>query len=92
MRYAVLTTKHHDGFCLWDSALTEYKSTNTPAGRDMSRYVDYLHGQLRELLTAHQPDVLWLLVQYTYSNLQYSVTVLGCALAWRVWVFGGQVA
>ena len=34
MRYVVLTTKHHEGFCLWDSALTEYKSTNTPFGRD----------------------------------------------------------
>ena len=30
MRYAVLTTKHHEGFCLWDSALTDYKATNTP--------------------------------------------------------------
>ncbi|MCX4862610.1 MULTISPECIES: alpha-L-fucosidase [unclassified Streptomyces] len=35
MRYVVLTTKHHDGFCLWDSALTEYKVTNTPHGRDL---------------------------------------------------------
>jgi len=35
MKYAVFTTKHHDGFCLFDSALTEYKSTNTPAGRDL---------------------------------------------------------
>ncbi|WP_329114576.1 alpha-L-fucosidase [Streptomyces sp. NBC_01465] len=35
MRYVVLTTKHHDGFCLWDSALTDYKVTNTPYGRDL---------------------------------------------------------
>ncbi len=35
MKYAVITTKHHDGFCLWDSALTDYKATNTPAGRDL---------------------------------------------------------
>jgi alpha-L-fucosidase len=37
MKYVVLTTKHHEGFCLWDSALTDYKATNTPAGRDLLR-------------------------------------------------------
>jgi alpha-L-fucosidase len=35
MKYVVVTTKHHDGFCLWDSALTDYKATNTPARRDL---------------------------------------------------------
>ena len=41
MKYAVLTTKHHDGFCMFDSALTDYKVTNTKAGRDLVReYVD----------------------------------------------------
>jgi len=30
MRYAVLTSKHHEGFCLWDSRLTDYKVTNRP--------------------------------------------------------------
>jgi alpha-L-fucosidase len=35
MRYAVITSKHHEGFCLWDSAYTDYKATNTPAGRDL---------------------------------------------------------
>ena len=30
MRYAVMTAKHHDGFCLFDSAHTDYKATNTP--------------------------------------------------------------
>ena len=37
MQYAVITTKHHDGFCLFDSALTDYKATNTPGGRDLIR-------------------------------------------------------
>lgn len=37
MRYAVFTTKHHDGFCLFDSQYTDYKATNTPAGRDLVR-------------------------------------------------------
>jgi alpha-L-fucosidase len=113
MKYFVVTTKHHDGFCLWDSALTDYKAPNTPAGRDLlrpmveafrerglrvgfyhslidwhhpeyiidphigpyrnapnreelnrnrsqARYVEYLHGQVRELLTGYGPvDVMW---------------------------------
>lgn len=35
MKYFVVTSKHHDGFCLWDSAETDYKATNTPAKRDL---------------------------------------------------------
>lgn len=35
MKYAVMTAKHHDGFCLFDTRLTDYKSTNTPCGRDL---------------------------------------------------------
>ncbi|ANN17358.1 alpha-L-fucosidase [Amycolatopsis orientalis] len=35
MTYVVLTTKHHDGFCLWDSDLTDFKVTNTPYGKDL---------------------------------------------------------
>jgi len=37
MKYFVVTSKHHDGFCLWDSALTDYKAPNTPAKRDLLR-------------------------------------------------------
>lgn len=112
MKYVVLTTKHHEGFCLWDSAYTDYKITNTPygrdavaaytqalrdagikvgfyhslidwhhpdypidsthprrddpdvaeqnAGRDMARYREYLHNQVRELLTNYgQIDYLF---------------------------------
>ena len=40
-QYVVLTAKHHDGFCLFDSAYTDFKSTNSPAGRDLVReYLD----------------------------------------------------
>lgn len=35
MKYVVLTTKHHEGFCLFDSAYTDFKITNTPFGRDL---------------------------------------------------------
>jgi alpha-L-fucosidase len=34
-RYIVFTTKHHDGFCMFDSAYTNYKITNTPYGKDI---------------------------------------------------------
>lgn len=37
MKYAVLTAKHHDGFCLFDSEYTDWKSTNTPCKRDLVR-------------------------------------------------------
>jgi alpha-L-fucosidase len=35
MKYVVITAKHHEGFCLWDSKYTDYKATNTPFGRDI---------------------------------------------------------
>ncbi len=35
-RYMVFTTKHHDGFCMFDSSLTDYKVTNTPYGKDVT--------------------------------------------------------
>lgn len=90
MKYLVFTTKHHDGFCMFDSKLTDYKITSpdSPYGKDVVRqladachkggiklgfyysppdwhhpdyrngerhakYIEYLHGQLRELLTGY---------------------------------------
>ncbi len=35
MKYLVVTTKHHEGFCLWDSQLTDYKGPRTAARRDL---------------------------------------------------------
>jgi alpha-L-fucosidase len=35
MKYIVLTTKHHDGFCLWDTKFTDYNIMNTPFKRDV---------------------------------------------------------
>ncbi len=125
MRYAVITTKHHDGFCLWDSKLTDYKAPNTPARRDLlrpfveafraegfkigfyhslidwhhpefpidglhpqrddlafrerekhrdiRRYAEYLHGQVRELLTEFgKIDILWLDFSYSQRDWGWS--------------------
>jgi alpha-L-fucosidase len=35
MKYVVLTSKHHDGFCLWDSRYTDYDIARTPFRRDV---------------------------------------------------------
>ena len=63
MKYAVFTTKHHEGFCMWDSQYTDYKCTNTPAGRDLVReYVDAFRAEgLRvgfyySLIDWHHPE------------------------------------
>ncbi len=63
MKYAVLTAKHHDGFCLFDSKLTDWKVTNTPYGKDIVReYLDAFRaeglrvGLYYSLLDWHHPD------------------------------------
>ncbi len=35
MKYICFTTKHHDGFCMWDTKHTDYKITNTHYGKDV---------------------------------------------------------
>lgn len=105
MRYLVITSKHHDGFCLWPSGQTEFDVESTPfkrdilgelksacdrndivfclyysimdwhhpdylprrpwennrstEGADFSRYVSYMKAQLKELVDAYDPGVLW---------------------------------
>ena len=63
MKYVVMTTKHHEGFCLFDTKYTDYKSTNTPCGKDLIReYVDAfraegLHiGFYYSLIDWHHPE------------------------------------
>jgi len=94
MKYLVFTSKHHDGFCEFDSKLTTYTIMSSPFKRDVvgeiakachdaglkvgwyysppdwhhpdyrtanhARYIEYLHGQLRELCTNYgKIDIIW---------------------------------
>lgn len=96
MKYMVFTSKHHDGFCNFDSKLTDYKITSpeSPYRKDIVRqlsdachrggihwgvyysqpdwhhpdyrngeahqkYIRYLHGQVRELLTNYGKTSMW---------------------------------
>jgi len=94
MKYLVFTSKHHDGFCEFDSKLTTYTIMSSPFRRDVvgelaeachkagikvgwyyspvdwhhpdyrtanhDRYIQYLHGQLRELCANYgKIDIIW---------------------------------
>lgn len=63
MKYAVLTAKHHDGFCMFDSKLTEYKLSKNFGGRDLVReFLDAFRaeglkvGLYYSLIDWHHPD------------------------------------
>lgn len=42
MKYIVFTTKHHSGFCMWDTKTTDFNITNTPYKRDLLK--EYVEG------------------------------------------------
>lgn len=63
MKYIVLTTKHHDGFCLWDTKHTDYSIMNTPFKRDVVRELaaackkqDIAFGAYYSTCDWHHPD------------------------------------
>ncbi|MDR1747136.1 MAG: alpha-L-fucosidase [Tannerella sp.] len=69
MKYVVITTKHHEGFCLFDSKYTDYKVTNTPYKKDLIKMlVDAFRaegiriGFYYSLIDWHHPD-------FTYDGL-----------------------
>ncbi|MBO4594292.1 MAG: alpha-L-fucosidase [Clostridia bacterium] len=58
MKYVCFTAKHHDGFCMFDSAYTDYKITNTPYKKDV----------LKELSVACKKHGILLSVYYSLPD------------------------
>ena len=63
MKYAVLTAKHHDGYCMFDSKLTDYKLNTQFGGRDLVReFLDAFRaegikvGLYYSIIDWHHPD------------------------------------
>ena len=63
MKYMVMTTKHHEGYCLWDTKQTDYNAVRTGPGRDLvAEYVDACRSQglkvgfYYSLMDWHHPD------------------------------------
>jgi len=57
MKYITITSKHHDGFCLFKTAATEFNSINSPSGRDL----------IGELYEACERKGLGLFLYYSYG-------------------------
>ena len=58
MKYICFTTKHHDGFCMWDTKYTDYNVMNTPYGKDVLKMLAdacHKHGMLLSLYYSN-PD------------------------------------
>lgn len=63
MRYMVMTTKHHEGYCLWDTKMTDYNAVKHTPGRDLvGEYVEACReaglkvGFYYSLMDWHHPD------------------------------------
>ncbi|NOY59371.1 MAG: alpha-L-fucosidase [Calditrichaeota bacterium] len=63
MKYLIITSKHHDGFCLWDSKYTDYDIMSSPFKRDVLKELaeeckrqDILFGTYYSILDWHHPD------------------------------------
>jgi alpha-L-fucosidase len=57
MKYITITSKHHDGFCLFKTSATDFNSINSPAGRDL----------IGELYEACEEKGLGLFLYYSYG-------------------------
>jgi alpha-L-fucosidase len=93
MKYMVMTTKHHEGFCLFDSKLTDYCATKQGPGRDLvQEYVEAVRaeglrvGLYYSLMDWHHPD--WRIakedeaarkrfIEYTHGQIRELLTNYG---------------
>lgn len=67
MKYLVFTTKHHDGFCMWDTKYTDYNIMNTPFRRDVTR----------ELADACRKHGIWFCAYYSICDWYHPDYPLG---------------
>ncbi len=67
MKYLVITSKHHDGFCIWPSEYTDYDIGNTPFRRDI----------LRELADACKKHGLWFCTYHSICDWYHPDYPLG---------------
>ena len=93
MKYMVMTTKHHEGYCLWDSDVTDYCAGKTGPGRDLvAEYVAACRaeglkvGFYYSLMDWHHPDGFRCLkseparkrfVKYTHALVKELMTQFG---------------
>jgi len=78
MRYIVITSKHHGGFCMFDSKLTDYKITNTAFGRDV----------IKELSDACRAAGLAFGFYYSQPDWQHPDFIKKDFEAYRPYLFG----
>jgi alpha-L-fucosidase len=78
MKYFVVTTKHHEGFCLWDSKYTDYKATKTSYGKDLIKpMVEAFRaeglrvGFYHSLLDWHHPEYTIDMFHPMFDNLEF---------------------
>lgn len=63
--YVMFTTKHHAGFCMWDTATTDFNSVHTPYGKDITRrLVDAFRAQGIAIGFYFSPDDFYWLHQH----------------------------
>ena len=62
MKYVVFTTKHHAGFCMWDTKTTDFNIMKTPYGKDITRELfDAFRAEGIRVGVYFSPDDFWML-------------------------------